>query len=320
MDDLRRPVGTRPNRFMDQFRLFIRTRHLAYRTEKTYCYWVLFFIRYHQKKHPRLMGPREVEQFLAFLAEERHTSVNTQKTALNALVFLYDKFLKQPLGQLHFKKVTRPRRIPTVFTHQEAQKVIGELNGIPKLSAQLMYGAGMRVSEVCRLRVQDIDFQVNCIIVREAKGGRMRRTLLPKSLVAPLQTQLMKVTALHQQDLQDGFGSVYMPFALAKSTLRRNLSWVGNIYFRLESFQKIPDLKSLGVTTLVNAKYNERLNRPLEKVALLKAGAVILFATALQLGFSKAVLICAISKKFSGTKILQPLKSTLMWWACMSEE
>ena len=201
---------------MDRFRLFIRSRQLAYKTEKTYCYWVLYFIRFHGKKNPMDMDARAVEQFLEHLATQQNVAPNTQKTALNALVFLYHKFLEKDLGRLRFTYTSRPRQLPTVFTHEEATKVIDLLQGDAWLAASLMYGSGLRVSEAARLRVQDIQLQTGFIVVREAKGLKSRQTLLPKSLRERLQCQLEFVRIRHERDLADGFGSVYLPYALAR--------------------------------------------------------------------------------------------------------
>jgi len=214
MDDVRNPIQPNPPRFMDQFRLFIRTRHLAYKTEKTYCYWVLAYIRFHQKKHPQHMGATEIEQFLEHLSTQLNVAANTQKTALNALVFLYDKFLRQPVGRLKFSYATKPRQLPQVFTHDEACLVIDKLSGIHKLAANLMYGSGLRVSEVTRLRIQDVDFSRGCIVVRESKGLKSRRTLLPDMIYDALKRQYDWVLALHKDDLSQGSGSVYLPNAL----------------------------------------------------------------------------------------------------------
>ncbi|WP_244506087.1 integron integrase [Microbulbifer marinus] len=139
-----------------------------------------------------------------------------KKTALNAVVFLYRQFLNIGLGNLDFDRTSKGRRLPVVFTHEEAMSVIANMRGHHKLLASLMYGAGLRVMEAVRLRVQDVDFGHRCIFVREAKGDKWRRTLLPKSLVAPLQAQIDLALAVHQRDLEEGFGEVYLPYALAK--------------------------------------------------------------------------------------------------------
>ncbi|SFR63553.1 integron integrase [Marinobacter daqiaonensis] len=216
MDDIPVPLPAVPTRFMDRFRAFIRTRHLAYRTEKTYCNWVREFILFHNKRHPESMGADEVNAWLSHLANNRNVAVNTQKTALNAVVFMYHQFLGRELGNLQFTHTSQGRKLPTVFSHEEAMAVLSHMRGVHKLVASLMYGSGLRVMEAVRLRVQDLDFSEPCVFVRESKGNKWRRTILPASLCESLETQVEYALALHRQDLEDGFGEVYMPNALAK--------------------------------------------------------------------------------------------------------
>jgi integron integrase len=216
MDDIPVPLPTQPTRFMDCLRTFIRAKQLSYKTEKTYCTWILDFIRYHKRRHPESMGPEEVDAWLSHLANDRHVAINTQKTALNAVVFLYKQFLGRDLGQLQFNKTSKGRRLPTVFTHVEAMQILAQMDGVHHLAASLMYGSGLRVMEAARLRVQDVDFAHKCLFVREAKGEKWRRTLLPHVLVDPLKAQINFALALHQKDLQEGFGEVYLPGALSK--------------------------------------------------------------------------------------------------------
>jgi integron integrase len=160
------------------------------------------------------MGGIQLDEYLSHLAVKRNLSINSQKTALNALVFMFKQFLNIEVGVLSFIPSSRPATIPTVFSHEEARAVIDQLHDLYKLMASLMYGSGLRRSEVSRLRVQDIDFANACIIVREAKGMKWRRTLLPKVLVENLKHQIEFALALHQQDLNEGFGEVYLPHAL----------------------------------------------------------------------------------------------------------
>ena len=216
MDDIPVPIPARPSRFMDRLRAFMRSRHLAYKTEKTYCLWIRDFIRFHQMRRPEEMGNVEIDEWLGHLANRRAVAINTQKTALNAVVFLYKQFLNRDPGDLMFEKTSKGRRLPVVFTHEEAMAVIGNLQGHHRLAASLMYGSGLRVMEAVRLRVQDIDFGHQCLFIRESKGEKWRRTLLPKSLLQPLKAQVDIALALHQRDLEEGFGAVYLPHALAK--------------------------------------------------------------------------------------------------------
>ncbi|WP_345548465.1 integron integrase [Microbulbifer aestuariivivens] len=201
---------------MHRLRAFMRGRQLAYRTEKTYCLWIKDYLRFHKMRRPEEMGKAEVDAWLCYLASQRNVAINTQKTALNAIVFLYRQFLGIELGRLDFDRTSKGRRLPVVFTHDEATAVIDGLQGHHRLIASLMYGAGLRVMEAVRLRVQDVDFGHHCIIVREAKGAKWRRTLLPKSIVAPLKAQIDLALSIHQRDLAEGFGAVYLPFALER--------------------------------------------------------------------------------------------------------
>ena len=216
MDDIPVPLPAVPIRFMDRFRAFIRARHLAYRTEKTYCNWVREFIRFHNTRHPESMGAMEVNAWLSHLANNRNVAVNTQKTALNAVVFMYHQFLGRALGDLQFTNTSRGRKLPTVFSHEEAMSVLSHMHGTHKLVASLMYGSGLRVMEAVRLRVQDVDFSEPCLFLRETKGDKWRRTILPGLIRENLKAQVELALALHRQDLDDGFGEVYMPNALTK--------------------------------------------------------------------------------------------------------
>ena len=183
MDDVRGTLPAQPTRFMDKFRAFIRARNLAFSTEKTYALWVKSFIHFHDLKHPKDMGATEIEAFLTHLAVNRGVNSNTQRTALNSLIFLYRQFLQREQLELNFTFAKSGRRLPTVFTNAEARAVIARLRGVYSLAARLMYGGGLRVNESVRLRVKDIDFDHKAIYVRGGKGNKDRVTLLPQSCV-----------------------------------------------------------------------------------------------------------------------------------------
>ncbi len=214
--DVPRPVSTTSDRFIDRLTVFIRSRGLAYRTEKTYCLWIKRFIRFRGYTHPDQMRPVDIEAFLTYLAVERSTSINTQRTALNALVFLFREFLKQDVGQLTFNQAKKPRKLPTVLSREEAHHIIGQMTGLHRLISQLMYGSGLRIMEAVRLRVKDVDFTNEGLWVQEAKGGKARRTLLPTRLVPMLREQVEFVANLHASDRKTGHGGVYLPDALAR--------------------------------------------------------------------------------------------------------
>lgn len=214
MEDIRRSLPAKPTRFMDQFRAFIRVKQLAYTTEKTYCIWVKNFIRFHRMRNPKDMSAPEVDAYLSDLVLRKNVSISTQRTALNALVFLYKQFLRIELGELNFDYSKKKRTIPTVFSHAEAMSIIKQLRGENWLAASLMYGSGLRVMEAARLRVQDVDFANDCLIIRESKGLKWRRTLLPTSLKEHLKRQIDLALTVHSKDLAEGYGSVYLPDAL----------------------------------------------------------------------------------------------------------
>jgi integron integrase len=195
----------------------LRVGQYAFRTEKSYIDWICRFLAYSANKDPRQMGSSEVFAFLEYLALQRKVASSTQNQALNALVFLYDKVLEQPLGDLGpFIRAKRPRRLPVVLSRDEIRRLLAEIDGIFGLMAQLMYGTGMRLMEAVRLRVQDVDFDYGQIIVREGKGKKDRVVPLPEKLAEPLRNHLQLVLAQHKKDLAQGFGSVYLPQALQK--------------------------------------------------------------------------------------------------------
>ncbi len=194
----------------------MRGRNLAYSTEQTYVHWIRAFIRFHRMRHPAEMGSAEVDEYLSWLAVVRRVSPGTQAIALNALVFLYDKFLEQPLGELRYSRPKQKRRVPQVLTHREALEIISHLNLPFSLMARLMYGAGLRLMETCRLRVKDVDFGMQEILVRSGKGNKDRRTVLPASLVGDLKAQIADVRRLHAYDRSRGYGEVHMPAALER--------------------------------------------------------------------------------------------------------
>ncbi len=215
MDNIRPPISPDSGRFIDQLRRTIRSRGLSYESEKTYVHWVLRYIRFHSMRHPRDMHERHVEAFLENLAN-RSCSVATQRLALNAIVFLYQKHLDIRLGELNFRYARRQRRVPSVFSHREATLVLSHLQGAHRLIASLLYGSGLRVSEALRLRIKDLNFSAQQIAVHDGKGGSQRMTILPSSLFESLEIQIESVRKLHEYDLTLGFGEVWLPDALER--------------------------------------------------------------------------------------------------------
>jgi integron integrase len=203
-------------KLLDQVRLKLRRKHYSIRTEEAYVAWIRRFILYHGKRHPQEMGAPEVEGFLTHLAVGRRVAASTQNQAFSALLFLYRDVLKQELEPIReVARAKRPARVPVVLTQAEARSLLAHLDGRHGLMASLLYGTGMRLMECVRLRVKDVDFGYRQITVRDGKGGKDRRTMVPDALVEPLRHQLAKTRVVHEEDLAAGFGEVYLPNALA---------------------------------------------------------------------------------------------------------
>ncbi|WP_394002087.1 integron integrase [Luteimonas sp. WGS1318] len=201
-------------------------RHYSLRTEQVYVGWILRFIRFHGRRHPRDMGAPEVEAFLSSLAVEGRVAASTQNQALSALLFLYREVLDIELPWMaDVVRAKRPRRLPTVLSEDEVARLLAQMEGRPWLVASLLYGTGMRLLEGLRLRVQDLDLVRREIVVRDGKGGKDRRTMLPTSLVEPLQRELVRARMLHEADLAAGFGRVWLPYALERKLPNASTGW-----------------------------------------------------------------------------------------------
>jgi len=208
-----------PNlKLMDQVRQVLRYHHYSYRTEQTYCKWIVRFLKfYHFKIHPREMGKKEIEAYLSHLATRYNISASTQRQAMNSILFLYRDVLQMPMeGEIAPVKSKHHPRLPMVMSQSEVKLVLSNLQGQHLLMARLLYGCGLRLMECVRLRIKDIDFERNLLYVRAAKGGKDRITLLPKSLTDDLKAQFRRVKQIHQQDLAKGYGETILPTALSK--------------------------------------------------------------------------------------------------------
>jgi integron integrase len=230
-----------PKRLLDQVREKIRIKHYSIRTEQAYVSWIKRFILFHDKRHPNEMGKQEIEAFLTHLAKNLNVASSTQNQAFNALLFLYNQVLDKALGdKINATRAKKPRRLPTVMTNEEAMKVINNLSGSNKLMAKLLYGSGLRLMECLRLRVKDVDFGMHQIMVRDEKGKIDRVTLLPESVMADLKEQLERVKAIHENDINQGYGKVYLPYALSRKYPNANLEWCWQYVFPSKSLSKDP--------------------------------------------------------------------------------
>ena len=204
-------------RLLDLVRDAIRRKHYSYRTEEAYVFWIKRYVFFTGKRHPRELGKDHVTAFLNHLARGRGVAAATQNQALSALLFLYKEVLAQPLDWLdELDRVKRPARVPTVLTVLEVRRLLAQLEGTKWLIASLIYGAGLRLRECLKLRVKDIDFDYSQVIVRDGKGGKDRVTMLPEGLAEPLKQHLVRVKALHEKDLAEGYGDVELLDALLR--------------------------------------------------------------------------------------------------------
>jgi len=222
------PSSSKLKKLLDQLRDAIRIKHYSYSTEKTYVHWAKRYILFHNKRHPAEMGALEIEAFLSHLAQEANVSASTQNQAFNALLFLYRNVLQIELATpIHALRAKRAQHLPTVLSKTEVNQVLSGMQGLHQLMARLLYGCGLRLMECLRLRLKDIDFEQSQVVVREGKGEKDRLTMLPASLVEPLKDQIAFVKQQHERDLANGYGSVELPYALARKfpNADKELSW-----------------------------------------------------------------------------------------------
>ena len=224
-------------KLLDRVRHAVRARHYSRRTEKAYVHWIKRYIFFHGKRHPGEMGAVEVTAFLTALAVRDRVAASTQNQALNALLFLYREILSVELPWLDdLVRAKRPQHLPTVLTRDEVRAVLERLDCTPRLMALLLYGAGLRLLECCRLRIKDVDFATNQITIRDGKGGKDRMTMLPRTVKADLAKHIERVRALHQRDLRQGAGWVELPWALARKYPNAGREWVWQWVFPATRF------------------------------------------------------------------------------------
>jgi integron integrase len=225
MEKASTPVIAKP-KLLDQVRDKIRLKHYSIRTEEAYVDWIKRFILFQHKRHPAEMGAAEVEAFLTHLAVAGKVAAATQNQAKAALLFLYREVLVNELPWLdNVEQAKVSRRLPVVLTQTEVKSLLDQLQGTQHLIASLLYGTGMRLMECMRLRVKDVEFERLELIVRDGKGFKDRMTMLPAGLAEPLKTHMARVKALHMDDLQAGYGSVYLPYALEKKYPNASREW-----------------------------------------------------------------------------------------------
>ncbi len=221
-----RSKSTTPPKLLDRLRETMRRRHYALATEEAYVQWNRRFILFHQKRHPNDMGEDEIRQFLNHLAVEARVSASTQNQALNAIVFLYVNILERDLGSFGvIERARRPERLPVVLSRGEVEALFGQLDGVPRLIAGLLYGSGLRVMEALRLRVNCVDFERRQLLLRDAKGFKDRTTVLPAAMVESLTAHLRRVKPQWERDRDDELPGVELPFALAEKYPMAGREW-----------------------------------------------------------------------------------------------
>jgi integron integrase len=226
---------------LDQVRSIIRLRHYSIRTEEAYLNVIRRFIIYHKKRHPREMGVNEIRQYLSHLATDGNVAASTQNVALSALLFLYREVLLIELPLIEgVQRAKRPQRIPVVLTIEEVKRVLAQMDGTHHLMASLLYGARLRLMECVRLRVKDLDFDYRQIIVRDGKGEKDRRTILPSPLTEPLRRHLARVRLEHEEDVRQGYGRVYLPYALERKYPSAAADWLWQYTFPAAKFSVDP--------------------------------------------------------------------------------
>ena len=205
-------------KLLDQVRDAIRLKHYSIRTEQAYIDWIKRYIYFFNKRHPKELGEEHIQKFLTHLAVHKKVAASTQNQALNALIFLYKYIIKKEIRDLsRTVRAKKPIRLPVVLTKEEVKKVITSIqSGNHRLIVQLLYGAGLRLIECLRLRIQDLDFDIGTITVRSGKGEKDRITILPESLILEIKRQIEKVRHIHENDLKNNLGETKLPYALKR--------------------------------------------------------------------------------------------------------
>jgi len=261
--------------FLNSVREAIRVRHLARSTERSYLYYITDFIRFHGRKHPRELGLEEVRAYLTDLAVNQNVSASTQNVALSALLFLYKTVLENPLPEnIEAIRAKRTKHLPTVFTREEVQAILAHTRGVHHLVLSLLYGTGMRLMEGLRLRVKDVDFARGEITVRETKGDRERKTMLPAKLVDGLHRQLEYAKALHDLDLAEGYGEVEMPNALARKYPNAATSWAWQYVFPAAQRSQNPRTGRIGRHHILEDGVQRAMKKALREAGIHKHASV----------------------------------------------
>lgn len=230
-------------RLLEEVRDFMRLKHYSIHTERTYCEWIKRYVLFHgmTSRKDMLGGEKKIEAFLTDLAINQNIAPATQNLAMNALVFLYKNILKIPLQEeINAVRAHRKLNIPVVLTRDEVKKIISSMTGVPQLVVKILYGSGIRISEATRLRVQDVDYKMKQLTVRSGKGNKDRVTTFPATIIPFLQNHLDRVKMMHDTDLAQGFGEVYLPYALERKYKNAAKEWNWQYIFPSAKLSKDP--------------------------------------------------------------------------------
>ena len=260
-----------PPRLLDRLRAAVRARHYSLRTEEAYVAWVRRYVVFHGKRHPDELGEAEINVFLTDLAVSRKVSASTQNQALSALLFLYRDVLGKSVESLgDVVRARRPAHLPVVLTAAEVKAVLSRLEGDARLVATLLYGSGMRLMEALRLRVKEVDFALNQILVRDGKGQKDRRTMLPASLAEPLRQHLVNVKSLHDADLKSGLGETWLPDALAQKYPAASRQWAWQYVFPAPGLSTDPRTGKSGRHHLHESTVQKAVKEAVRKAGIAK--------------------------------------------------
>ena len=278
MREKTKALVTENPKLLDLIRGELKTNHYSSKTEEAYIGWIKRYILFHNKKHPAEMGAEEVKQFLNHLAVEQHVSASTQNQALNAILYLYKNIIKKEIKFVDgLNYVKRIKHLPVVFSRNEAQTILTQLEGVTQLFIKLLYGSGMRLSEGLRLRVKDIDFEQAQIIVRDGKGEKDRITILPEKLIEPLMAHIIKVKNLHNKDLRDGFGTTILPYALERKYPHSNKEFGWQYVFPAKTFVYNEEKKLKFRCHLHESLIQKEVKKAISKAEIIKQGSVHTF-------------------------------------------
>jgi integron integrase len=260
--------------FLNEVRRVMRLKHMSRRTETSYLYYILRFIRFHGKRHPHEMGVEEIRAYLSHLATDKNVAASTQNVALSALLFLYQQVLHMDLPEIdNIERARRPKRVPVVFTPAEVDAILAQLAGTHLLVIGLLYGTGMRLSECLRLRVKDLDFAYRQITVRDGKGEQDRVTVLPEKLASSLKVQLESVKALHEQDLSERFEEVELPYALKRKYPDAARSWGWQYVFPAARRSVDPRSDRVGRHHILEDGVQRAMKRAMKRAGITKHGS-----------------------------------------------